>query len=91
MTQVLLWVNVAFYFAIFWAVLFECIPQARIWDPRITTGYCVSRNAEMAAAGLFNVVADFCIFVLPLWAIWHLHTAVKNKLGISAIFLTGLM
>lgn len=90
-TQALLWVTVAFYSAMFFAVLFECMPQAKIWDPYITTGYCVDRNAEIAATGILNLVSDVCMFVLPLWAIWHLHTAVRNKLGISAIFLMGLM
>ncbi|KKA21663.1 Integral membrane protein [Rasamsonia emersonii CBS 393.64] len=60
-TQALLWVTVAFYSAMFFAVLFECMPQAKIWDPYITTGYCVDRNAEIAATGILNLVSDVCI------------------------------
>ncbi|OKL59074.1 hypothetical protein UA08_05854 [Talaromyces atroroseus] len=89
--QVLIWANLAFYTAIFIAVIFMCSPQEKIWDSSITSGHCLNRNAEILAAGIFNCVSDVFIFVLPLWAIWHLHLSLKHKLGVSGVFLTGLV
>lgn len=90
-TQILIWGNFAFYFSLFLAVLFECVPQAKIWDPLISGGYCLNRDALMVAAGIVNLISDVAIFILPFWAIWKLHTALKYKLGVAAIFFTGLM
>ena len=90
-THILIWTNLAFYVAIFFAVLFECTPLEMIWNPLLTTGFCVNRNAELIAAGAVNTISDLLILILPLWAIWHLQMAMKNKLGISAIFATGVL
>lgn len=41
--------------------------------------------------GGVNVGSDFYILCLPIWGVWQLQLAPKQKVGISAIFLTGLL
>ncbi|KUJ17081.1 uncharacterized protein LY89DRAFT_748303 [Mollisia scopiformis] len=89
--QVLLWSNLAFYLASFFVLVFECVPQERIWNPLITTGHCIKTGSLLIAMGVINVVSDLMILILPIWAIFHLHMSMKLKLGISAIFATGLL
>ena len=41
--------------------------------------------------GAVNVGSDFYILCLPLWGVWQLQLAPKQKVGILCIFLTGLL
>ena len=41
--------------------------------------------------GGVNVGSDFYILCLPLSGVWQLQLATKYKVGISGIFLTGLL
>ena len=41
--------------------------------------------------GVFGLLSDVYIFILPLPSLWGLQMRLRRKLGISAIFLTGLM
>jgi hypothetical protein len=88
--QILIWVNLAFYFTQFFAILFECTPIAKIWQPS-TNGTCVNLFLMLLCSVIFNLVSDVVIFILPIWAIWRLRLDLNRKLGISAIFLTGLV
>ena len=41
--------------------------------------------------GVGNVVSDFYLLIVPLPAVWGLQLPLKKRLGISAIFGTGLL
>ena len=41
--------------------------------------------------GGFGVGSDLYILCLPIWGVWQLQLAPKQKIGISGIFLTGLL
>ena len=43
------------------------------------------------AQGAVGVVTDFFIFCLPLPVLWQLQLPPKKKVGVSAIFMTGLL
>ncbi|MCJ1262841.1 hypothetical protein MMC22_002711 [Lobaria immixta] len=43
------------------------------------------------AASIINSVCDFIILLLPQGVIWKLQMPIRRKLGISAIFLIGLL
>ena len=89
--QFLIYANLAFYMGSFIALVVECVPQERIWNPLITTGHCIKTGDLLIAMGVINVVSDVMILILPIWAIFHLSMSTKLKLGISAIFATGLL
>lgn len=68
----------------------ECIPREKIWHPDVP-GSCLDNDASVTISGGFNLALDFIIFMLPIYAILQLKIAVKRKLGICAIFATGLL
>lgn len=88
--QTLIWVNLAFYIAVFFTVLFECHPIDATWNILLATD-CVNRNLIVVITAAINVFSDVLIILLPIWAIWHLHMAPKRKVGVSAVFATGLL
>lgn len=89
--NVLNWGNLAFYASVWLALLFECIPHEKIWNYEYEGGRCININAAYLTSGIFNVVSDFLILLLPLLAIWRLRLALKRKVGVSAVFATGVL
>ena len=89
-THFLIWTNFMFYVAIFFVVIFECTPRERIWNP-MRPGTCVKINAVFISTGVWNVLSDVSILILPIRAIWLLQMATRTKWQISAVFATGLL
>lgn len=87
----LIWGNLIFYCSAWLATLLECIPTAKIWEPERKDGRCININVAYTATGAINVVSDLLILLLPMLAIWRLQMAAKRKLGIAAVFATGLL
>ncbi len=90
-TQALIWGNFAFNTSVLFSVIFQCIPQKKIWDPLSKGGHCVNIEATILFSGIFNVISNILILILLIWATYHLRMAPKQKARISAIFATGLM
>jgi hypothetical protein len=78
-----------FYISVTVAVIFECLPRAKAWDPTIP-GHCVNQNVLLTSTGPANLISDFLIFFLPVWAIWHLQMPFNRKISASAAFAIGL-
>ncbi|MCJ1249553.1 hypothetical protein MMC30_006779 [Trapelia coarctata] len=87
--QILIYANVIFYLSVTVAVIFECSPRERAWNPTVP-GHCVNQNALLTSTGPANLISDFLIFFLPAWAVWHLQMTVHKKLGTCATFAIGL-
>ena len=87
--QTLIWSSFIFYFveSIFAVVI--CTPREKIWNPLMTTGYCFDGDATYMASGMFNVVSDFAILILPILPILRLQLPLKRKLMMLAVFATG--
>lgn len=90
-TYLLIWLNLGFYIADIFAELFLCSPREKYWNVLITTGHCYSATTVNIASGIFNTISDFLTLLLPQRVIWKLQMPLKRKLGVSAIFLTGLL
>jgi hypothetical protein len=88
--QLLIWVNVLFYFGVVVALICQCIPRAKISNPTLP-GMCTNVYLSFMISGVFNVLSDFFILVFPLWAIWHLQMPLKRKFSISVVFATGAL
>jgi len=41
--------------------------------------------------GALSVVFDLYILLLPLWGVWSLKLSLKQRFGVSIVFLTGIM
>jgi hypothetical protein len=88
--QVLIYVNALFYFGAVVALICQCIPRAKISNPRLP-GRCTDVYLSFMISGVFNVLSDFFILAFPLWAIWHLQMPLKRKFGVSVVFATGVL
>ena len=89
--HVLVWANLMFYVSAFITILFQCIPQDKIWNPEREGGHCINYYVATIATGSVNVVSDILILLLPMFVIWRLRMGSNQKLGVSAVFATGLL
>jgi len=89
--QITAWSIIGFYSV---DIIFEiamCSPREKIWNRLITTGHCFDANAANNATGIFNVISDFSILILPMIPIWKLQMPLRKKILMIAIFATGTM
>jgi len=54
-------------------------------------GVCGNQVASFIAIGAFNIISDVMILTLPLPTIWSLKMSTPTKLGITGVFLVGLL
>ena len=79
-----------FYFSITVAKICQCIPREGIWDKSVSAT-CVNLVALLDASGLFNIISDICILLVPLKGVWSLQMSRMRKIGIYCIFTVGIM
>ncbi len=89
--QILAWSIIGFYFVDTVFEITMCSPREKIWNLLMSTGHCFDANAAYLATGIFNVISDFSILILPMIPIWKLQMPLKKKLMMIAIFATGAM
>ena len=70
--------------------IFECTPREKIWNPSLP-GTCINIQLSFVITAVINIVSDVTILLLPLAWIWQLQMPVTRKLGVSAVFATGLL
>ena len=76
--------------ACFLSFIFTCWPRERIWNP-MAPGRCMKTESFMLASVIANVISDVAILVLPLASVMSLQMPLKRKIGVSAIFATGIL
>lgn len=85
--------NVAFYTGIF---IFMCAvypPRSgQSWLEAVSTDYFrrVSTTSSLIQ-GFFNVASDIYLFVLPMPVLWKLQLPLRKKIGLSTVFMAGLL
>ena len=89
-TQGLLGFNTIFYTVYFFIPIFSCTPRLKIWAPN-TPGSCMEINILYYASAIFNMVSDILMLTVPIFLIWNLQMSVRRKIGVSTIFLTGVL
>lgn len=82
-------INIIFYVALSFALIFQCRPLERAWRPDIP-GSCVNQDALLTSSGPFNIVSDFLMFLLPIWAIWKLQLPIRRRLEVMGAFAIAL-
>lgn len=88
--QAFIWINMLYFVSCFFITLFQCIPREKIWDP-LVPGTCVHYQWYIVITGIFNCVSDFLMFMFPMFCIWKLQMPPRRKIGISGIFLVGVL
>lgn len=86
-----IWSNLIFYIIEAGFEIALCTPREKIWNPLMQRGHCFSFYTIFQASGIFNVISDFTIFVLPIPCVWKLRMPLKKKILITAIFATGFL
>lgn len=69
---------------------FGCVPISKFWDQSFQ-GHCISEQKAGVVYGSLNVVTDVVIFVLPLPMVWRLQLSRESKLGVTLVFMGGVM
>lgn len=84
---------VAFLFAFFFGVCFNCLPVSYIWTSWTgeTTGNCLDFNSFGIACAVINIVLDVTVMALPLHEIMKLNLRPMKKLLVMLMFCTGFL
>ena len=82
------------YFSLMIVIAVSCSPKHGYtkfdYLSAIAGPQCARNDYHNTWPGLFNIMSDFYLLVIPLPAVWGLQLPRTKKLGISAMFLTGL-
>lgn len=84
-----IWSLVVFYLVDTIFMIFLCSPREKIWNPLLETGHCFDESAPYKASGVFNVLSDFAILIVPMPTLWSLQMSLKKKLLVMGVFATG--
>ncbi|KAI5918784.1 hypothetical protein F4810DRAFT_555912 [Camillea tinctor] len=87
----LIWVNLLFYLAIFFAINFACTPYERNWNNLVPGSCHVDTDKTNLAAAIVNGVSDLLILALSQKTIWGLQLSTKKKVGVATVFAVGIL
>ena len=70
-----------------------CVPSpGQSWELADAKAKCeVTGDLLGVVTAAINIFNDFFVIAIPIPAVWSLQLATKRKIGVSAIFLTGLL
>ena len=89
--------NLAYIIGIFsvcWGIMvilvcaLQCRPVQFTWD-KSGKGTCINAPLFFIIGSAPNVLTDFVLLVLPLPAVWNLHTTRAQKISLTGIFMLG--
>ncbi|KAI1854871.1 hypothetical protein JX265_002510 [Neoarthrinium moseri] len=87
----IIWLNTANIlnmFAIFFAIVFQCFPIEKIWDPT-RPGSCVDRRVLFVTSSSINILTDLLVLGLPLRIFLDLKIPRRTKIALMVVFLLG--
>ena len=83
--------NAAFGAATILGACLICLAFAYNWDDSIAGGYCGNQKSLDLFIGIFNLLMDVTVVVLPMRLLWGLQMAVGKKIVLSMMFGLGAM
>lgn len=93
----LIWAGIAtvavVYIVISILLLDKCTPKRNeTWQYTTYFGSCTPTQEDISfTTGIFGVISDIYTLCIPLWLVSHLRLAPKRKIGVLAVFGTGLL
>jgi hypothetical protein len=81
-------ISTAWFIAAEVASLLMCIPIDSFWH-RMTPSRCLNFNLFSLIIGIFDIVIDTAILILPVRAVLSLQMPTRTKVLVSGIFLLG--
>jgi hypothetical protein len=92
--RILTWVcmgcAVAYWTGSVLQVFLLCTPFERNWNPALP-GHCANQNVAFTTIGVFNLLTDVMIMVLPIRFIWKLQMSIATKMALYSIFGLGIL
>ncbi|KAI0401349.1 hypothetical protein F4802DRAFT_580984 [Xylaria palmicola] len=83
--------NAIFYIVTILVDLLRCHPVQYHWDKAIPGGHCDNDDLLSPLSGGINVILDLTILLIPQKIIWKLNLPFKKKLGVSLVFVVGIL
>ncbi|KAI0428955.1 hypothetical protein F5Y09DRAFT_357311 [Xylaria sp. FL1042] len=68
----------------------SCTPKAYWWDKSLT-GHCLNGTVLALTSATVNLAFDIIILILPQKVIWTLNLSPSRRLGVSFVFVIGLL
>lgn len=97
-TVIMIWLGIvvitSFYLATMIADVVLCTPHKGDggYLSVKTQTRCGQPSLKLSSAqGVFGVVSDFYIIIIPIQLVWQMRLPTGRKIGVSAVFLTGLL
>ncbi|KAL4809821.1 hypothetical protein BDV18DRAFT_49605 [Aspergillus unguis] len=95
--RIISWITIGFVAA--WGIIyvfvniFVCTPRSFQWESwdGEHQGTCMSKNAIVVSHAIENIIFDVFIIALPLPVLWNLQLSIPKKIGVSLMFLVGLV
>ncbi|KAH7137528.1 hypothetical protein B0J13DRAFT_78599 [Dactylonectria estremocensis] len=86
------WALVVTYFAIFILIFTECRPINLYWDPDPDSQYtCHRALANLLTMGIFNIVTDIALILLPFPILRHSRLPGRQKVQLGILFGIGII
>ena len=84
-------VNASYFAATVLAACLICRPFAFNWDRSIHGGKCGNQKSLDLWIGIYNLLMDVTVVILPMPVLWGLQMAISKKLALSFMFGMGIM
>jgi hypothetical protein len=84
-------VCVMWFFICLFIVIFQCTPPSAYWKTLSTHPSCLQPAKALLGVELSNLFIDVAILWIPLLAISPLRMHMSKKIGVSIIFLVGVL
>lgn len=83
---------VLFYTACLLTEVIDCTPRpGESWIVAQESKRCGQDLTLGYVMAAFNVLSDFYLLAIPIPIVWKLQFALRRKIGISVIFMTGFL
>ena len=83
-------INVCFFVGIVFADCLICQPISYRWDRMVGgSGFCGDQKSLDLFIGIFNLLLDVTVVVMPMPVLWGLKLAVGKKVMLSGMFGVG--
>ena len=84
-------VNAAYFVSTVLAASLICRPFAYNWDQTIPGGTCGDQKRLDVFIGVFNLLMDVAVVVLPMPVLWGLQMPMAKKLVLTGMFGMGIL
>lgn len=84
-------INAAFGATTILGACLICQPVSFNWERSIPGGYCGDQKSLDLFIGIFNLLMDVAVVMLPMPVLWGLQMAVGKKITLSSMFGLGIM